>query len=579
VRQNDATDNIRLDKPFGVGDWLVDPDRLQLSSRDHSVRLEPKVMDVLVYLAAHAGEVVPREDIESAVWAGRVVGYDALTGSMQKLRHALRDDARQPRIIETVSKKGYRLLAAVHAAAADGAEQQPAAAGIVEPEPGAPARMLWTAALVAATVVLLLALLSGVWTGGETSASRHDAGGAAAQTVSIAVLPFDNLSGDAAQEFLADGMTDDLITALAMTPGLFVIARDSTFVYRNQPVDIDAVAHRLGVRYLLQGSVRRTGDRLRLNARLIDSASGGHLWAEHYEGSYSDVLGLQDDITRRIVTSLTSQLHTNGDKAGDLDARHETVNTAAYDSFLLGRNRFFRYASKAENDKARELYRKAIELDPGFATAHAMLAWTYAFDAMNGWSDDRDASLNTALATARHAISLDRKLPVAHFVNGLVYREKGKYPRARAEAEEALALDPNYANAYVLLATLMYFTGEPQQGLEQILKAMQLNPYHPYNYPFHLGQAYFILGRYDDAIDAFSSGLDSNPSSERLRVWLAAAYAKAGRLDDARWEAEQVLTLNPAFSIERIAQAFPFSQPGDLENFLSGLRQAGFTPQ
>jgi adenylate cyclase len=130
----------------------------------------------------------------------------------------------------------------------------------------------------------------------------------------------------------------------------------------------------------------------------------------------------------------------------------------------------------------------------------------------------------------------------------------------------------------VLLATLMYFTGEPQQGLDLILKAMRLNPHHPYNYPFHLGQAYFILGRYVEAIDAFSSGLDSNPSSERLRVWLAAAYAKAGRLDDASWEAEQVLTLNPAFSIDRMAQAFPFSQPGDLENFLSGLRQAGFTP-
>ena len=170
-------------------------------------------------------------------------------------------------------------------------------------------------------------------------------------------------------------------------------------------------------------------------------------------------------------------------------------------------------------------------------------------------------------------------MPVAYFVSGLVYREKGQYQKARAEAEKALHLDSNYANAYVLLATLLYYTGEPQQGLEQILKAMRLNPHHPYNYPFHLGQAYFILGRYDDAIEAFSSGLDSNPSSERLRVWLAAAYAKAGRLDDAGWEVEQVLMQNPDFSVDRIARAFPFSEPGDRENFLSGLRLAGFKSQ
>lgn len=575
--QNNGPGSVRLDRAFRIDDWLVDPDRLQLSSRDDIVRLEPKVMDVLVYLAAHAGQVVSREDIESAVWAGRVVGYDALTGTMQKLRRALRDDARQPRIIETVSKKGYRLLSTVHTPAAPVASAENAPVDKVVSMPRHQARM-WVAALGAGAVLLAMFLYTGSWTGDREQPVTQSSDEAPAVPVSIAVLPFDNLSGDPAQEYLADGMTDDLITALAMTPGLFVIARDSTFVYRNQPVDIDAVARKLGVRYLLQGSVRRTEDELRLNARLIDSTSGGHLWAERYEGRYSNVLSLQDEVTRKIVTSLAVQLHTvdnTGDKGGD---RHEVINTAAYDSFLLGRNRFFRYASKEENLKARELYSEAIDLDPDFATAHAMLAWTYAFDAMNGWSDDRDASLEAALATAQHAVSLDQKLPVAHFVRGLVYREKGEYRQARAEAEKALALDANYANAYILLATLLYFTGEPQQGLEQIRKAMQLNPYYPYNYPFHLGQAYFILGRYDYAIDAFSSGLESNPSSERMRVWLAAAYAKAGQLDDARWEAEQVMTLNPAFSIDRIAKAFPFSEPGDLEIFLSGLRLAGFKP-
>jgi TolB-like protein/DNA-binding winged helix-turn-helix (wHTH) protein/Tfp pilus assembly protein PilF len=574
VQENDSADSVHLNRPFRVGDWLADPDSLQLRRGNTIVRLEPRVMDVLLYLAARAGEVVSREDIESAVWSGRVVSYDALTGSMQKLRRALRDDARQPCIIETVSKKGYRLLAPVSAPVTGAAEDDAVDTGYAGSK-ASKTRVLWAAALFAAAALLVLFL----FTGERKESSQGSGDEIAARTASIAVLPFENLSNEPAQEYLADGITDDLITELAKTPGLFVIARDSTFVYKNQPVDVGAIARKLGVSYLLQGSVRRAGDQLRLNARLIDSASGGHLWAEHYNGSYSDVFSLQDEITRKIVTSLAQQLRAGDNPVGNTGGRREAVDTAAYDSFLHGRNRFFRYASKEENGKARELYREAIELDPDFAIAYAMLAWTYAFDAMNGWSDDRAASLNTALATARQAIARDEKLPVAYFVSGLVYREKGQYQKARAEAEKALHLDSNYANAYVLLATLLYYTGEPQQGLEQILKAMRLNPHHPYNYPFHLGQAYFILGRYDDAIEAFSSGLDSNPSSERLRVWLAAAYAKAGRLDDAGWEVEQVLMQNPDFSVDRIARAFPFSEPGDRENFLSGLRLAGFKSQ
>jgi adenylate cyclase len=196
---------------------------------------------------------------------------------------------------------------------------------------------------------------------------------------------------------------------------------------------------------------------------------------------------------------------------------------------------------------------------------------------MNGWSEDRSQALMQAEQAADRAIALDTRLPVAHFVRGLVYRERGEYDDALAEAGQAVVLDPNYANAHVLLATLLYYTGRPQEGLEMIRKAMQLNPHHPYNYPFHLGQAYFILQRYPDACTAFEQGLQSNPSSERLHVWLAAAYALAGRSDDASWEAEQVLTLNPEFSLQRMQQSFPFRDPADLSRFLEGLRIAGFT--
>jgi len=189
--------------------------------------------------------------------------------------------------------------------------------------------------------------------------------------------------------------------------------------------------------------------------------------------------------------------------------------------------------------------------------AYAMLAWTHAFDAMNGWSPDREKSLLQARGLAAKALSLEERLPLAYFVAGLSYRETGEYVKALVEAEKAIRYDPNYANAHVLLATLLYYAGRPEEGLERIKKAMLLNPHHPYNYTFHLGQAYYILRRYDEAIETFQQGLASNPASERLHVWLAAAYAQAGISDEAEWQADQILTLNPEFSIERMGRHSP----------------------
>jgi adenylate cyclase len=547
--------------PFSVERWDVDPAGGCISHNGTSVRLEPRVMDVLVYLAARPGQVVTREELESAVWAERVVGYDALTGTMQKLRKAFADDARQPHIIETLSKRGYRLVAPV------GPPHTPAQSQKTGKH--APRRR----ALVVLAVAVLLAAATALFrhTPWQIYAERAER---PVTPAAIAVLPFENLSDNPDQEYFADGMTDDLITALAQQPGLFVIARDSTFFYKDQTIDIRDIAQRLRVRYVLHGSVRRAGERIRLNVQLIDTTSGAHLWAEHYDGELHDVFKLQDDITRNILTALVTRL---GAVQQPDRQRHASSSPEAYDFFLHGRNRFFQYASKQDNRKARKLYQQALTLDPGFALAHAMLAWTHVFEAMNGWSEDRADTLMQAELAATRAIELDAKLPVAYFVRGLVYRERGNYDKALVEAGQAIALDPNYANAHVLLATLLYYTGQPQEGLEMILKATQLNPHHPYNYPFHLGQAYFILKRYTEACTAFEDGLQSNPSAERLHVWLAAAYAQAGRRDDATWEAEQVLTLNPEFSLQRMQQSFPFQDPADLARFLDGLRMAGLT--
>ena len=550
----------------------MDPAANRLSRGDQTARLEPKVMEVLVYLASHPGEVVTREALEAAVWAGSVVGYDTLTGVIQKLRRAFDDDPKNPRIIETLSKKGYRLMAPV-----ESVRELPSTAAQASSKETSTATRFLNRRSRTGKLALFIALLVITGTAGALFwlspwKATDDMAGGEPKTISIAVLPFDNLSGDPEQEHFADGITDDLITGLAKNSALLVIARDSSFVYKDQPLDVRQIAQRLAVRYILNGSVRRIGERVRINAQLIDAATEGHMWAERYDGELSNIFNLQDGITQKIVSALAVRMSTG--ERQDLGIPL-TDNPLAYDSFLIGRQRFYLYLNKDENRKAREHFQKAIDFDEDFAMAYAMLGWTHAFDVMNGWSDARDRSLLRAHELATKAISLQRSLPVAYFVKGLAYREREEYVKALVEAEKAIEYDPNYANAHVLLATLLYYAGRPEEGLERIQKAMRLNPHHPYNYTFHLGQALYILGRYSEAIEAFNKGIASNPASERLHLWLAAAYAQSGDIDEAEWEAHQVLTLNPEFSLHRMQQAFPFKDSTDREHFLVGLRKAG----
>lgn len=552
---------------FSIAGWVVDPPIGRISRGDVTAQLEPKVMEVLEYLACRPGQVVSREELEAAVWRSRVVSYDAVTNAIIKLRKAFKDDPRHPQIIETLSKRGYRLVAPVGQLE----ERTETTETANHDRARAQTRNRWIRVGAATALVVLVAVVGALFWQSPWKATVGT-GGDPARLKSIAVLPFDNLSGDRDQDYFADGMTDDLITGLAKNPDLLVIARDSAFVYKDQRLNVRQVAERLNVRFVLHGSVRRVGWRVRINAQLIEAASGAHLWAERYDGEMDAVLNMQDKITQSIISALAVKV--GGGERQDLGAPL-THSAEAYDHFLRGRQHFYLYLNRAENKKARELFHKAIQSDPSFAMAYAMLAWTHVFDAMNGWSDKPEQSLGDANDSATKAISLQKALPVAYFVTGLAYRERGEYVKALVEAEKAIQYDPNYANAHVLLATLLYYAGRPQEGLERIQKAIQLNPHHPYNYSFHLGQAYYILRRYDEAIEAFKRGIESNPTSERLHVWLAAAYAQSGAIEEARWEATQVLTLNPGFSRVRIQKTFPFKNPADREHFLDGLRKAG----
>lgn len=563
------------------GEWQVDADQYRISKDGQLTRLEPKVMEALVYLASRAGETVTREELEENVWAGTVVGYYSLTGTMQKLRKAFDDDSRNPKVIETLSKRGYRLIADVqllpNRELASSDFSRPLQSGATAP----PAigretkkRFLGLAGLLLVLIAMLvLANLDREINTTGTDLSDNLAGAPTLTAPSLAVLPFENLNKDKASDYFVDGITNDIITDLTKVAGLLVIARDSTFEYRNSSIDIQDIARRLNAKYILHGNMRRADDKIRINAFLIDSSNNQQLWAERYDGEVTSIFELQDRISSKIVSALKVKLTSQ--ESQNLNHKY-TSNIAAYEIFLRGRETAYQY-SKASTFEAQKLLQQAIELDANFGEAYALLGWTYAYAMMNGWGDNRTLLHNKALELANKALALHDQIPMAYFTRGLIYRDQKLYNQALIEAEKVIAIDPSYANGHVLLATLMYYAGRAEDGLARMKYAARLNPHHPHNYPFHIGQAYFVLHRYDEAIEAFEKGLETRPGSQRIHLWLAAAYAQSGRLDDAKWEVEKILLLDPEFDYEKLHEIFPFKNPVDLEHFLAGLRKAGLS--
>lgn len=442
-----------------------------------------------------------------------------------------------------------------------------AASAGAESPPRVTERRRWPLAAAVGAVALLLAGALLWWQTPREPAPPSPA----AESASIAVLPFANKSEAADHPWFAEGLTDDIIVELTKLPRLRVISRETTATIREEAPDLRELAALLKARYVLQGSVRRAENRVRISATLIEAATGQHVWGDRYDGDLADIFMLQDTITEKIAAALELKL-SPADRENL--ARPETADLQAYDLFLQGRDRFFRF-SRESTYRARDLYEQALARDPGFARVYAMLAWTHAFEYNNGWTDKPEHKLDQALELANRAVALDDRLPVAYFVKALVYRERHQYEAALAETQRAIDIDPSYANAYIMLSTLLYYTGEPEEGLAMIEMAERVNPAHPSNYPFHKGQALFILKRYDEAIETLEKGLTQNPTSQRLRVWLAVSYAQAGRTDDAEWEAEQILAADPDFRLGRLLQIFPFKESADLEHFNTALRKIG----
>jgi TolB-like protein/class 3 adenylate cyclase len=389
---------------------------------------------------------------------------------------------------------------------------------------------------------------------------------------SIAVLPFVNMSGDSEQEYFSDGLTDQIINGLSKVPHLFVIARNSTFTYKGKPVKVQKVAEDLGVKYVLEGSVQKTVDRIRITAQLIDATTGHHLWSERYDRNLKDIFAIQDDITMEIMKAMQIKL-TRGEQAR-LWAKQETTNLPAYLKGQEGRAHMLRI-TKEDVVRGRQLFEEAIALDPKFASAYAFLGWTHFFDARFGWTESRGESIKMAFECAQKALEMDDTLDYSHALLSAVYLVKRHHEKAITEAELALDLNPNGALVHNTMAGVLGCSGRWEESIIYGKKSIRLNPFPPPNSFHWLGRAYFMTEQYDEAIQTFKKALDVSPNYLPAHAFLAASYSSLDRETEAAAAAEEVLKINPKFSLEFYAKTLPYKNKADVKRYVAALRKAG----
>ena len=388
---------------------------------------------------------------------------------------------------------------------------------------------------------------------------------------SIAVLPFVNMSEDPKQEYFSDGLAEEIITALSKVPKVFVIARNSTFSYKGKSVKVNQVAEELGVRYVLEGSVRKAGDRVRITAQLVDALAGHHLWAERYEKDLKDIFALQDEITMKIITALQVKL-TDGEIAS-ISAKG-TQNLEAYLKVLQAREPFYTI-TKEGFAQARRLCEEAIALDPDYAGAYAYLGSTHFMDAIMGSSKSPAESLKLAFKSIKKAIALDDSFAEAHSLLGFLYVLTKKYDEGIAECEHAIAVEPNSAGANIWMSLVLTHAGRHEEAVRYAERALRLDPF-PVGWWFRaLGQAYSWVDRYEEAITAYKEALQRAPNDIRTHLPLTVVYSWAGRSEEARAQGSEVLRINPKYSLEVARKKSLYKKQADRDRYLDALRKAG----
>ena len=389
---------------------------------------------------------------------------------------------------------------------------------------------------------------------------------------SIAVLPFDNMAANPEREFLGDALTDQIINGLSKIPNLFVISRNSSFTYKGKPVKVQKVAEELGVQYVLEGSVQRSTDRVRITAQLIDAITGRHKWSESYDRDMEDIFAIQDDITMAITKALNIELG-EGEQARHWH-EHSTTNLKAYLKYLEGQN-YFNRATKEDKTRARQLFEEALALDPDWASPYAFIGFAHYLDARYGWVESRAESIKKAFQHAQKAIELNENSDTAHLVIGAVYVVKRQHEKAITEAERVIDINPNGSSANAFMAGTLGCAGRWQEGIGYAKKAVRLAPFPPVGYLWILGRAYFMTDQYDKAVETFKKAVHMNPDYLVARAFLAASYSSLDRQEEAAAEAREVLRINPKFTLDSYAKTLPYKNKADIERYIVALRKAG----
>jgi TolB-like protein len=511
-----------LDRTLTFGRYRLDP-RGGLMSGDRNVRLTPKALALLSLMAGRPGEVITKEELFAAVWPEVAVGDAALVTCIQELRRALGDDARRPRYIETLHRRGYRFIGKL-------AARLPAAIDHKAPALALPDRP------------------------------------------SIAVLPFDNMSDGPDQEYFADGISEDLITGLARIHWLFVIARNSSFVYKGRAVDVKQVARELGVRYVLEGSVRRAGKRIRISAQLIDASTGGHHWAERYDRELGDIFAVQDEITRNVVAAIEPRLMA---AEGVRALSRSSDDLGAWERVARAQTHVWRL-TRADYLTAIAGLTETVEAYPDYAPARSRLAFRLLFAAHMGWVD-REHGLRAGREHAVRAVALDDCDAWGQAALGYLAMMERRTAESIAAFRRAVELNPNSATAHGDLGRGLAFAGHDREAIEHAEDAIRLSPMDP-DMALFLGGiavAHYGAGRYADALRVSEDLLRLRPGFQGAQRLHCASLAQTGRIDEARSFLEIVRREQPQLSMEWIRASVPYQTPELMERFLQGMRRAG----
>jgi TolB-like protein/DNA-binding winged helix-turn-helix (wHTH) protein/tetratricopeptide (TPR) repeat protein len=553
---------------FQFEGYTLDVARHSLRAVDREVALRRKSFELLRYLVENPDRLVTKEELLKAIWPDAVVSDESLTQCLREVRQAIGDSKQT--IIATVPRCGYRFAAPVLRVAANAVAVPPSS---VDPSP-----------LVGGAIAYGKAGSPPFPLGGESGGSEAPVAAAPIQQPgpalslpdrpSIAVLPFTDLTGDPEQDYFADGIVEEIITALSRLRWLFVISHNSSFTYKGRSVDVRQVGRELGVRYVLEGSVRKALNHVRITGQLIDASTGAHIWADRFDGAMEDIFDLQDQVTASVVGAIVPEMEQAEIERA---SRKPTENLDAYDYYLRGMAKVYQ-ATRHANGDALRLFYKAIELDPNFAPAHGMAAWCYTSRKMNGWMADRAKEIAETARLARQAVELGKKEAVALTMGGFALAfVMGEVEDGAAFLDQALILNPNLAAGWVLSGVVNGWLGRPEVEIERATRAVRLSPLDPLT-PLAftiIGAGHLLVGRYDEASSWAEKGLWQQPNYAGAARVAAASHALAGRLDQAQKAAAQVRQIDPTFRVSDFGRMFPFRRPEDIERYEEGLRKAG----